>query len=52
VLARRLADRARALLEAGQAGPAAVLLRRALVHAPGDPEIQAMLQGIAAGDAG
>ncbi len=52
VLARRLAARAQALLEAGQPGPAEVLLQRALAHAPDDAGIRALLDSIAAGDAG
>jgi len=51
VLAQRLAERAKALLAAGEAGPAEVLLRRALAHAPDDARIRALLEAIA-GDPG
>ena len=47
VLAHRLADRAKALLAAGEAGPAEVLLRRALAHAPDDTRIRTLLEAIA-----
>jgi hypothetical protein len=47
VLARRLSERAQALLEAGQPGPAEVLLRRALAHAPDDARIRALLATVA-----
>jgi hypothetical protein len=48
VMAQRLADRAEALLAAGHPGPAEVLLRRALAHAPGDARILALLNRLGA----
>jgi hypothetical protein len=48
VLAQRLAERARALLAAGAPGPAEVLLRRALTHAPDDAGIRSLLESVAA----
>ncbi len=43
-LARRLADRAGELLDAGAGGPAAVILRRAAALAPDDAAVAAMLE--------
>lgn len=43
VLARRLGDRAEQLLDGAQPRAAELLLRRALVFAPGDPQLEALL---------
>lgn len=43
-LAQRLVERARELLGSGEAGRAAVLLRRAAALAPGDPTVAALLE--------
>ena len=48
-LAQRLADRAQALADAGQAGAAEALLRRALALAPEDGRIRALLDAAAGG---
>jgi hypothetical protein len=47
-LAQRLLERARALVGAGEAAAAEVILRRALALAPGDPALEALLREVTA----
>ncbi len=51
-LARRLVERARELLEGGDAARAAVILRRAVALAPGDAAAEALLRDASAAAAG